>query len=264
MSAAGSRPSPAFTTHAEAYARSAVHARGEDLERLVTLARERLGSLEGCRVLDVATGAGHTARVFALAGARVSALDPSPEMRAAARRHLEEAAPDAEVALVEGHAEALPVADASVDLVTCRIAPHHFQDPRRFLAEACRVLVPGGLLLVVDNVPPENPSVAALMNAVERLRDTGHVQAYPVSTWVAWVAGAGLEPFVMERFWRVKPLADWLERAGTAPERAEALHATLDACDPRARAYLVAEQDAAGRATRLRHEVMLLGASRPL
>jgi len=264
VSATGPRPSPAFTTHADAYAHSAVHAMGEDLERLVALARERLGPLEGRRVVDVATGAGHTARVFALAGARVTALDPSPEMRAVARRHLAKAAPDAEVELAEGSAEALLLADDCVDLVTCRIAAHHFEDPRRFLAEVRRVLAPGGLLLLVDNVPPESPSVAARMNEIERLRDPGHVQAYPVSTWVAWVAGAGLEPFVMERFWRVKALADWLQRAGTAPDRVEALHATLDACDPRARAYLVTEQDAAGRATRLRHEVMLLGASRPV
>ena len=57
--------------------------------------------------------------------------------------------------LCELRAEALPFADASIDLVTCRIAPHHFDDVRKFVMESARVLRPGGLFGLVDNVSPD-------------------------------------------------------------------------------------------------------------
>ena len=67
-------------------------------------------------------------------------------------------------------AEALPFEDESFNLVTRRIAPHHFDSISEFLAEVHRVLKPGALFALVDNVVPQG-SVGDYVNAFERLRD---------------------------------------------------------------------------------------------
>jgi ubiquinone/menaquinone biosynthesis C-methylase UbiE len=54
----------------------------------------------------------------------------------------------------------MPLDDASFDLVTCRIAPHHFDDVAAFVHEAARVLKPGGMLLVQDHLMPEDATTA--------------------------------------------------------------------------------------------------------
>ena len=145
-----------FAASAQAYVTSVSHARGDELPRLVEAARSRLGDLAGRRALDVATGGGHTARALAAAGAHVTVSDLTPEMLAAAEAHLREAVPAAALTFVVAAAEALPFDDGAFEVVSCRIAAHHFGDPRAFLAEARRVLAPGGVLLLVDNVAPED------------------------------------------------------------------------------------------------------------
>lgn len=247
-----------FARSGDAYVVSASHASGEELPRMVAVARSRLGELAGLRALDVATGGGHTARAFAEAGMVVTASDLTPEMLAGAERHLRAGLPDARLTFAPAPAESLPFEDSTFALLTCRIAAHHFGDPRAFLAGARRVLVRGGVLIVVDNVAPEDPRLARAMNEVERLRDRSHVRAYAVSDWVAWAAAAGFEPFHLERFWRVKALVGWLDRARTPEENRTAIRALLDGAESEVRAYLTVP-DAAEAS--LRHEVMLLAAT---
>jgi len=123
------------------------------------------------------------------------------------------------------------------------------------------------------------------MNEVERLRDPSHVEAYRVSTWMGWLGEVGLEPYLLERFWRVKPLASWLRRADTSPENEAAVRAYLEGAGEAVRGYLIAdggggpvaeagrsrgrrdgpgaatEADADAREIRLRHEVVLVAAT---
>ena len=143
---AGSLVQQKFGAAAADYATSTVHAKGESLARLVEL----VGPQRHWRVLDVATGAGHTALALAPHVARVVASDITDEMLAeaamlAAQRGL------ANVETVHADAAALPFADQSFDLVTCRLAAHHFPDPAAFIAESWRVLKPGGIFALVDN-----------------------------------------------------------------------------------------------------------------
>jgi len=88
-------------------------------------------------------------------------------------------------------AEMLPFDDASFDLVTCRVAPHHFDSIPEFLAESTRVLKPGGVLAVVDNVVPAG-SVGDYVNAFERFRDPSHLRSWTMEEWQAAFTQAGL------------------------------------------------------------------------
>ncbi len=145
-----------FGAAAADYAASAVHAKGASLARLVELVAPQ----PDWRVLDVATGAGHTAIALAPHVAHVVASDITDEMLAQAGKM----AADKGLANLEtarADAGALPFADQSFDLVTCRLAAHHFPDPAAFVGEAWRVLKPGGTLALVDNIRPDADSLPA-------------------------------------------------------------------------------------------------------
>jgi len=169
------------------YVSSAVHAKGDDLPRLVELARLRGEE----RVLDVATGGGHTALAFAPHVREVVASDLTPDMLAAAEEFIRGRGAG-NVSFEQADAEDLPFADESFDIVVCRIAAHHFPDPESFVREAARVLKPGGRFLLDDNVAPEDPDLDEFMNRFEKWRDPGHVRAHRVSEWRAFMEDAGL------------------------------------------------------------------------
>jgi ubiquinone/menaquinone biosynthesis C-methylase UbiE len=99
------------------------------------------------RALDAACGTGrHTARLAAR-GHRVVGIDASPEMLARAQARV----PAAELEV--GTLEALPLADASVDLAVCALALTHVPDLGPALRELARVVRPGGRLVVSDFHP---------------------------------------------------------------------------------------------------------------
>ena len=245
-----------FGKTAQAYVTSTIHAKGEDLEALLELA----GDVQNTRVLDVATGGGHTALAFARAGATVTATDLTPEMLQAAHEHLQ-AQSITDVTFQEANAEALPFDPQTFETVTCRIAAHHFAHPQKFVREAARVLVPNGLFLLVDNVAPEDAGLAEAMNHIEKTRDPSHVQAYSVKTWVMWLSEAGLEPYHLSRFRRTKNFSDWTSYAQTPDEGVEKLEAYVVALpEPFKRYFEVIERR--GRLEALSHEVVLLAAKK--
>ena len=115
--------------------RSHRYGRGHILENVedVRAAIEPLQLAPGSRVLDVATGAGHTGLFLASLGHDVTLTDIAAPMleratEAATRRGLK-------VQTRQHPAEQFPYADDSFDLVTCRVAPHHFSSPESFIRE---------------------------------------------------------------------------------------------------------------------------------
>ena len=195
-----------FGATAKDYITSKPHAQGKSLDRMVALAQPQ----PEWAVLDVATGAGHTAYAFAPHVARVWATDITDEMltivrEQAAKRGL------ANVRTAHAKAESLPYDDGSFDLVTCRIAPHHFDSIPDFLAETARVLKPKGTLAVVDNVVPAG-SVGDYVNAFERFRDPSHLRAWTVEEWRTALTQAGFAIAHTEELFKRMVLATWAER----------------------------------------------------
>jgi SAM-dependent methyltransferase len=192
------------------------------------------------RVLDVATGGGHTAAALAPFVRRMTALDLLPEMLRETRVLLSEArVRNAE--LVAGDVHALPFAGGSFDLVTCRSAPHHFADVGRACSEIARCLRPGGRFYLLDCGVPEDPAAAALVNEVERTRDPSHVRSWSASEWSTILREAGLDPMHLAELPHAYDVQAWLddlavpdvrrravlERLGCAPAGALA-HVRID------------------------------------
>jgi ubiquinone/menaquinone biosynthesis C-methylase UbiE len=188
------------------YLTSTPHARGASLERMVELVQPQ----PGWRVLDVATGAGHTAYAFAPHVARVWATDITDEMLDVVRGEIAKRGL-ANVRMAHAKAEALPFEDQSFDLVTCRIAPHHFDSIGAFLAEARRALKLGGVLALVDNVVPAG-SVGDYVNAFERFRDPSHLRAWTVAEWRAALADVGFAIVHEEEIEKDMEFASWASR----------------------------------------------------
>ncbi len=233
-----------FGANAKNYVTSAVHAKGASLARLVELVQPK----PDWRALDVATAAGHTAFAFAPHVAHVTASDITPEMLAEARKLAAEKG-FTNVDTAEGDAEALPFMDGAFDLVTCRIAPHHFPDVHAFVAEVWRVLKPGGTFALVDNISPDSittpgfsndalAEAAAAYNAFEKLRDPSHGRALTAGEWRDLITRQGFVLKAEERMdkamdfdtWRrtmAVPAADVPTLCGMLTDSAPALAAFL-------------------------------------
>jgi len=174
-----------FGPSAAAYATSTVHAKGNSLARLIELAQPQAH----WRVLDIATGAGHTALALASHVAEVVASDLTPQMLGAAEK-LARQRGLTNLRTQWADAESLPFEAASFDLVTCRIAAHHFANVPKFLAECARVLKPGGRVIIVDNIAPDD--AAPEIDAFERRRDPSHVHCLSPREWAQAMVDAEL------------------------------------------------------------------------
>ncbi len=108
-----------------------------------------LRPVAGRTVLDLGTGPGGLARDLVQQGAQVVGLDGAPEMLQRARLRIQRAGQEASVALVQGDATHIPLADDSVSDVAGLLVLHLLKDPAAALRECWRVLRPGGRLALV-------------------------------------------------------------------------------------------------------------------
>ena len=112
---------------------------------------------------DLGCGTGQVACALAPFVARVIAVDRSGEMLQAARRRVRDL-PSVEIK--RGELEALPIADAELDAATLLLVLHHLPDPAAALAEAYRVLKPGGRLVMADMLPHDREEYRQQMGHV--------------------------------------------------------------------------------------------------
>jgi SAM-dependent methyltransferase len=142
---------------------------------------------------------------------------------------------------LEGDAQSLPCEDASFDVVVCRQAAHHFPNVWQCVSEWARVLKPGGKLLLIDSVSPEEQEVDAFLEQVEILRDPSHVRNQRISQWNALLNDAG---FAVEqaRSWGILlDIDSWTQRMRTPPAAVATIEGLLRAAGPAIRTRLQIE-----------------------
>ena len=193
---------------AQAYA-TGEHKTGDELQLAVDFAAPTGTE----RVLDIGTGAGHTALALAPKVARVVLTDPIDAMLAAARGLFQDAGVrNAE--FVVASAERLPFPAASFDIVTTRLAAHHFDDVALATREVGRVLRPGGLFIFIDTLAPDDGENATFQHEVELLRDPTHRLIHTQGEWIAFAEQAGFRIEKMEIVRKTHDFEPWLERGG--------------------------------------------------
>ena len=183
------------------------HARGESLRVLVEL----IDPQPSWTVLDLATGAGHTALALAPRVKWVIASDLTAEMLTTAGA-LAGARGLGNIRTQMADAEALPFGDEQFDGVTCRLAFHHFLHPARALAEIHRVLKPSGVLGFTDNYTIEPADGTDAYNEFERLRDPSHVCVYTARRLRSMCETAGIRINAERRLCQEYEFHLWADR----------------------------------------------------
>jgi len=197
-----------FGERAAFYRTSPAHTDPNVLARLVEMASPRPEWI----VLDLATGAGHTALTLASKVRQVIAYDLTQAMLAEAANLIRDRSV-AGIVLSRGDAHHLPFESGVFDLLTCRRAAHHFADLPQALDEMRRVLRPGGRLVIDDRSVPKDARVEALMNRLDTLHDPSHVWEYPAEAWKTKLAAAGFVLEQSESYQRLRPLRDLTQGA---------------------------------------------------
>ncbi len=220
----------AFDDVAEKYASSAVHRGGPELEALLAVAALRGDEA----VLDAGCGPGHTAHALAAGAGSVIGVDLSPAMLEQARVLAREKGLT-NASFQEGDVEALEFADATFDLVTSRYSAHHYPRPQRALEEFHRVLRPGGRVLLVDTISPEDPGLDTFINLVEWLRDHSHIRDHRDSEWLAMFRSVGFEARLVGEYRLDLDFESWVDRIGTPQEGRDALRFVRECASREAR-----------------------------
>lgn len=197
---------------AERFARTAERlARLQDARAAALAVRVRalVPAAPEARALDAGTGAGALAIALAPLVREVVAVDVEPALLEEARRR---APPN--VQLVQADAAALPFPDASFALAGTLRTLHHVPRPELVLGELARVTAPGGLLLVADQLAPEDAGAAARLNRFERARDPSTGTVLTDTRLRALFAGLGLRVRAAEVDREERDLEPYLDLAG--------------------------------------------------
>lgn len=243
-----------FSKSAGSYVSSKIHRLGGDLHTLIEMANADKKDV----ALDVATGGGHTANALAPLVHHVTAFDLTPEMLDAAEKFITGSG-HTNVDFIEGDAEKMPFDNDTFDIVTCRIAPHHFPDIKSFISEVSRVLKPGGRFLLNDNTVPEKDEFDHFYNKIEKLRDYSHFRAWKKTEWFRMLEMADFEIFDMHRFEKTFDFEDWCARMQLTHEETENLnHIMIHTEEDIKQKFRIKEFD--GKVETFQGEAMLLNA----
>jgi ArsR family transcriptional regulator len=170
-----------FAAHAETWdSIRSLHVAESEVEQAIEAA---LGNEPIGRLVDIGTGTGRMIELFGPRAESAIGVDRSSEMLRLARVKLE-ASGLRTASLRQGDMYALPLADASADVVILHQVLHFAHSPAQAISEAARLLTQGGRLLIVDFAPHER----------EDLRESdAHARlGFADAAMTAWLEGAGL------------------------------------------------------------------------
>lgn len=162
-----------FTKQARGYGKQGITLVRQDYLKWMV---DHLPLEQNFRVLDVAAGTGHFSRAIALYVHKVVAIDTTFEMLKEGRKEVERVG-IANIIFAKALAETLPFPDNFFDVVVCRLAIHHFQEPILQVREMYRVCKKDGVLGIIDLIAPSDREFTGRYNRLERLRDPSHTVA---------------------------------------------------------------------------------------
>ncbi|MGQ9365390.1 class I SAM-dependent methyltransferase [Azospirillum sp. ST 5-10] len=227
-----------YGSRAGAYVASAVHAAGEDLDRIEDVVR----GASTARVLDLGCGGGHVSYRVAPHVAEVVAVDVTAAMLDAVRATAAERGLG-NVQVRQGAAESLPFEAGRFDVVVSRYSAHHWRDVDAGLRETRRVLAPGGRAVLVDVVAPDAPLLDTHFQAIELLRDPSHVRNYSPAEWMGALARAGFTVTAVARRRLRMEFASWVARTATPEVHAAAIRSLQDGAPAEVRRHFAIEDD---------------------
>ena len=212
-----------FTRQADDYAAAPLIRDLDHIDKLVHAVRPR----PDARVLEVATGPGHVAMAFAKVAREVIGVDLTEAPLKIAQRMRDERGLK-NLSFRIGDAEQLPFSDHEFDVVLCRFAVHHFENPATVIREMTRVCSIDGSVAIEDLTSSEHRERAEYYNRFERLRDTSHTRALPLSELLTTMASAGLEIQRFESSALKNPVDRWFKSAQTPPDREAEARAMIE------------------------------------
>jgi ubiquinone/menaquinone biosynthesis C-methylase UbiE len=213
-----------FTRQANDYAAAPVIRDRDHIETLV----KAVGPAPDARVLEVATGPGHVAMAFAKVAREVIGVDlTEAPLKIAERMRAERGLTNVSFRVADVEAR-LPFDDNEFDVVVCRFAVHHFENPAVVIREMARVCRVEGTIAIEDLISSEHPGRAEYYNRFERLRDTSHTRALPLSELVTTMASAGSEIMRFESSALKNPVDRWFASGHTAPDREAEARAMIE------------------------------------
>ena len=213
-----------FTTQATAFAANPWVSDEQRINRLVSAAR--LIGTE--RVLDIATGPGYIAEAFANNSREVLGMDLTEAMLAIGRARTEKHGVK-NVSFRVGDAQNLPFDDGEFDVVVCRLALHHVQQPAKVVNGMARVCRRDGMVLVEDIYGSEHSARAAYQDSWEILRDRSHIRALPLSELLHIFRDAGLETETLSTADDLCPEVErWMATTKVPAERAAEIRQLLE------------------------------------
>ncbi len=212
-----------FTRQADDYAAAPMIRDPGHISMLV----EMVAPAPDARLLEVATGPGHVALAFAAVCREVVGIDlTEAPLKIAERNKAERAITNARFQLAD--ADRLPFEDGEFDIVVCRFAVHHFDNPTGVIREMARVCRVGGTVAIEDMISSEDRARADYYNEFERLRDSSHTKALPLSEMAQLLGSARCELSRFTSYGMRNPVDGWFKSGHTPPDREAKARAMIE------------------------------------
>ena len=209
-------------------------------------------------VLDVATGNGDTSLALAPQVAQVVTIDLTESILQTANQQFAEKE-QSNIRLSVADSELLPFAENSFDCVVCRVGAQHFPNVFSFMREAYRVLRPDGILLIQDQVMPEDERMQRYINAFEKLLNPFHSRALSEFEWRGMFLDAGFKMTHVEQHTFEYQLQSWIDHQNYDEVTRQRLHIMLMRAPKKVTQWMQVRHAGTDQAQYTSHHIMIRG-----